>query len=114
MQTGLHAYIHRWGLGDCSNGGISSRCEAVTIVGDGIEGPFIPSKEYPAVRLVRRQICGREHLHLEPVEAPKRGNIGWMFGGTYVAVCDDRFPHDYPLPLHDRQETAIHYDILSQ
>jgi len=113
MKKGIHANIYRSNSGEFSGGGISARCGTVTVIGAGYEGSFVPSKGAPAVKLVTRRIAGLEYKHLEPVEAPAPGNAGWMFGGTYVASSDARFPHDYPLPLHDRQEKSGDYTVLS-
>lgn len=94
---GLHAQIFKWNLGDCSLGGISSRVNAVTIV--NVDGPFEPDDEHPAVKIVRREIYGKEYLHAEPVEPGT-----WAAGGTLICSSDSRFSEasQYPLHLHDR------------
>lgn len=90
----------------CSNGGISSRCNTVTLVGDNIPKVFEVSEDAPAVKLVKRTIFGKEYLHIEPVEPVGKGKTGWMAGGSFVYSCDSRFRNlsPYPLSLHDRQE----------
>lgn len=96
-------------IGNCSAGGLSSRCKSVTIIGEGIDEIFEATADSPAVKIVKRG----DYIHAEPVNKPINGNIGWMAGGTFIYSCDSRFPAHYPIPLHDRQETQANYDILS-
>lgn len=100
-------------IGNCSNGGISSRCKSAILVGEGIAKVFGPSPECPAVKLVHRTICGKPYVHAEPVESKNGNNVGYMAGGTFIYTCDSRFPSSYPIPLHDRQETPEQYERLS-
>lgn len=111
---GLHAYIYRQGT-DCSNGGISSRCDAVTIVGEGIPEVFSAREDAPAVRVVRRQFASGQYVHLEPVDQPA-GMCGPMFGGTLVYSSDSRFRElvsPYAVSLHDRFDTWEDYRAMS-
>lgn len=100
-------------IGNCSNSGISSRIKAVTIVGE-IPKIFEADEKSPAVKIVRRMLCGRIYLHAEPIESIKNGNVGYMMGGCFIWSSDSRFPSDYPIPLHDRQETSEQNEILSR
>jgi len=99
---------------DCSNGGISSRFEEVQLLIGGSEdvlaqlGPFT-EQGTPRVRLIKRELRLRdgsdgEYLHAEPNERPAKGRSGYMNGGTFITTSDSRFPHDYPIKLHDRTE----------
>ena len=104
---------------DCTNGGISSRCDTVTVV--GIEGAeiFEANEDRPAVKLVFRTICGRRIVHAEPVDPVPEGHVGWMMGGNYIATSDSRFSKAIggfygAIPLHDRSETYEQYDQLSR
>lgn len=108
---GLHCSVLRNAdHGDCTNGGLTSRVSAVTLVGEGVEGPFEPTERDPGVKLVRRWAgTPREYLHAEPLEAPPAGHVGWMFGGNFIHTSDGRFPSRYPIPVHDRSETAADY-----
>lgn len=74
----------------------------------------IRMSKLPVLKLVTRQIGGREYKHVEPVGIVPAGMIGWMAGGTFVYSSDSRFPNQYPLSLHDRTETAKQYERLSQ
>lgn len=47
-MKGLHVSVH--GI-DCTNGGVTSGRKSVTLIGDGVEGPFEPCDEFPAVIL---------------------------------------------------------------
>ena len=102
-QKGLICNIYKPEDGDCSNGGISSRCNSVTLIGIGAD-IFDVQEDRPAVRIVKRDLGGKygEYMHAEPVEQPV-GMNGPMFGGCYIRG-DSRTPGAYPIPLHDRFE----------
>ena len=104
-------------IGECSNGGISSRCKAVTVVGIPDAEIFSAGEDRPAVKLVKRQIMGKTVVHAEPVEAPPQGCVGWMMGGSYISTSDGRFGRAVgfygAVALHDRCETPEQYRQLS-
>lgn len=113
---GLRAQIYRGSLGDCSNGGISGRVNEVTII--NVEGPFDPTPEAPAVRLVRGNIWGSVKIVVEDDDSRGPERVGPMFGGTFVATSDSRFADAVDkligtrggaVALHDRYETAAEY-----
>src|SRR5690554_3305263 len=57
----------------CSNGGISSRCDSVTLVewdGRPVKGAHEPSADAPAVKVVKRILQGMPYFHCEPAEQP--------------------------------------------
>ena len=104
-------------IGNCSNHGISDRFNELLIVHE--EGFIDIDPENPPenlVKLVVRNLWGKEYKHLEPVVGPDKGAVGWMFGGSYAASSDSRFGKisDYPLPIHDRQESQEMYDRMSR
>ena len=101
-------------IGNCSNGGISKHNKTVTIVGPGIPRIFDARPGAPAVKIVRRSFGGQSYIHAEPVNGKKADQVGWMAGGSFIYSCDSRFPSPYPIPLHDRQETAELNDLLSR
>jgi hypothetical protein len=103
-------------LARCANGGISERCDYVTITGPGIPEIFEPGPERPEVRLVTRTICGEPYCHAEPVEPPAEGRTPYMAGGAYVHTSDSRFTRlcRYPIALHDRTDTWADHEILSR
>lgn len=104
IQKGLRCNIYRDDK-NCSNGGISSRVHRVTLIGDEIAKVFEPDESAPAVILVKREIAGSEYLHAEPLELA-RAKKWAMDGGTFIYTTDSRFPSLYPIPLHDRTESA--------
>jgi len=108
QDCGLICHIYRSGLGECSNGGVSSKTDMVTLVGIGLS-PYEPTAECPAIKLVERN----GYAHAEPVEQPV-GLVGPMFGGTFIYSSDSRFPGKYPIALHDRWETQETYERLSR
>ena len=102
--------IYKPHTGDCSNGGISSKFNEILLISpDGfIE---VDGSEPNLCELGSVSFGGRTHYHIKPVAKPT--GAGWMYGGTVVACSDSRFPFDYPLKLHDRQETWEQYEALS-
>ena len=101
MKKGMTAYIYRSDY-DCELNKMYGK-EAVTLIDPEIPGLHYPTEERPAVILVRRKIGGREYIHAEPLQ-PEGENKWYMSGGTFISACDGRFPHDYPIGLHDRYE----------
>jgi len=96
-------------IGDCTNGGCSATAKRV-LVWDPKMKPLLTVDEIAAVSLpilkvVRRMIQGKEYLHLEPLGNPEQGR--WMAGGNFAYTSDSRFPHDYPLSIHDRSERGL-------
>jgi len=91
-------------IGNCSNGGISSKYKDVLVIIEGQDiGPFEESEDRPTVKIVKRIICGEEYIHAEPTSI--KG--GCMAGGCFIYSCDSRFMEaisSYPISLHDRQE----------
>jgi hypothetical protein len=89
---------------NCSNGGISSRCKNVLLVGIGIPEILEESEEHPPVHIVEREVYGEKYLTAYPIEPCPSNKAGYMFGGTFIYSSDSRFPATYPVPLHDRTE----------
>lgn len=100
---GLHCSILRnLRIGDCSAGGISSRVEAVTLVGEGIPEVFPATDDAPAVVVHANTFAGKKYFHVDPKNLFDAGK--WtMAGGAFIWTSDSRFPFDYPLALHDRE-----------
>lgn len=103
-------------IGNCSNNGISSRYNQVLLIHE--EGHVVIDEENPPenlVRLVKCKMFGKEYMHLEPYKPVQSGCVGYMMGGTYASSCDSRFWRisNYPLPIHDRQETQEMYNKMS-
>ena len=105
---------------DCTNGGDSSQVDEFTIVGiikgvkgnnlgtPGIEYNAIPapqgvSEKAPAIVIIERDFYGE----MRPCAVPLEKLGAWtMFGGNFITCSDSRFPGRYPIPVHDRIETA--------
>ena len=87
----------------CSNHGISEKFDRLLLIcEDG--NIIVDENDIPEnlVKMVTRQIFGKEHKHIEPYRAAT--GRGWMAGGAFAYTSDSRFPHKYPLSIHDRQE----------
>lgn len=95
----------------CSNNGISEKFDELLLVcEDG--NVVIDKNNLPEnlVIMVSRNLFGKEHKHIEPYANPT--GLGWMSGGSVAYSSDARFESDYPLCIHDRQETQEMYNRL--
>jgi hypothetical protein len=106
-------------IGDCTNHGVTSTQDRLYLICD--EGWFErPADDSSLLRLGKVHISGldgKDYYHVKPVNDPRYDDgehVGPMMGGNFVWSCDSRFPADYPLPVHDRFETAEEYDRLSR
>jgi hypothetical protein len=118
---GMTVSVFRWGLGDCTNGGVSAGVGSLCVV--NVPGPFDPCPAMPAFELVEGP-GGRGHAILRPVEAKKPGMVGPMFGGNYAETSDGRFTEALrdltgakfygAVPIFDRYETPADYEALSR
>lgn len=111
IVQGLRVYVYRnKSIGDCTNGGISSRYDTLILVGKGVEGPEIVDLDDPpenAAKLVRRFLpwLGPDpFMHIEPLDGK-----WYMAGGNIAYTSDSRFPSPYPLQIHDRTESTEEY-----
>ena len=95
-------------IGNCSNNGISSKYSSVLLIGLEIPGNTEIRDNVPTVILQKRN----EYITCRPCTPPY--GVGYMFGGCFVYSSDSRFPSQYPIPLHDRQETQEQYNMLSK
>lgn len=87
---------------DCTNEGITSKVNRITLCGDELPELSEATESAPAFKIVKRHMFGGEYIHVEPWDAPE--GRGWMFGGNVCYTSDSRFPNQYPLKIHDRQE----------
>ena len=118
---GMTVSVFRWGLGDCTNNGVSAVAGSLCVV--NVPGPFDPSAALPAVELVEGP-GGRGHAILRPVEAKRPGMVGPMSGGNFGYSSDSRFSeaiqkltgsrHYGAVSIHDRYETPDEYKALSR
>lgn len=112
----LSVEIFKWSLGDCSNHGISSRHKEILL--ECPTGPIEIDEKNPPENLckvVKRDLGFTKYVHIEPVAEAK--GAGWMFGGTIVDTSDSRFREitgvEYPLHLHDRDESWEMYNCMA-
>jgi len=113
----LPVYVYKNPLfAGCSNDGISSMFdELLLICDDGNERIDPDNLPENLCKVVTRTIAGREYKHIEPFVQHDEGCTGWMSGGSLAYSSDARFHDisDYPLSIHDRQETWAQYEALS-
>jgi hypothetical protein len=101
---GYRVYVFESSLSSSQN---VLKGDSYVLVTDGIQGDSsqVDSDEIH-LKLVKRNLFGKEYLHAEPVNVNKRGNQ--MFGGKFVWSTDSRFRDDIsesPIQLHDRVES---------
>ena len=111
----LRINVFKDSLGDCTNNGITNRFDHLLLICE--EGYIEVDETNPPenlVQIVTRYICGERYKHIEPVARPASGCVGWMSGGNVAYSCDSRFHRlsQYPLCVHDRQETQQQYDAM--
>ena len=116
----LSVYIYR-NDSDCTNGGVSANKNRLSFAGPGVEGPFEIEKNEIYLGLVIRNLFGETYLHVDPMingkkYKPFNDSVGPMFGGNFIYSSDSRFRFvsNYPIPIHDRFETAKQYEKLSR
>lgn len=104
---GLTGYVLRDAyLGDCTNGGISSRYDKLILIdrnNPDLGYVDVNTNNAPenAVEICSINVLGKTYYNVKPV---KRGGKWFMAGGNFLWSSDSRFPADYPLPIHDRTE----------
>lgn len=99
----------------CSNGGITERFDRLLLVcEDGFVDVDETNPPENLVKIVTRNFGGKEYKHIEPVASTAPGAVGWMSGGALAYSSDSRFSRlsQYPLCVHDRQETQEQYDSM--
>lgn len=99
-------------IGNCSNHGISERYRNILLECE--DGNYEVDLDNPPENFcVIDEILG--YKFVRPYAKPTE--IGWMAGGSLVYTSDSRFRRnisEYPLALHDRQESQRMYDMLSR
>lgn len=111
----ISVYVYKSSLGDCTNGGLSSRNK--TILLEHPRGNYDVDEQNPPdnlCKVVTRELWGSEYKHIEPYA--KATGVGWMHGGNIAGCSDSRFSElsQYALDIHDRTESQEMYDILSR
>jgi hypothetical protein len=100
---GMHVSIYRSADGsDCPLKGMSSRVTQAILIGEGVPELFEPGPDCPALYLDEHAGYLRL-LPMPPVEIEDQGRW-FMDGGNFAWSHDSRFPCDYPIPIHDREE----------
>jgi len=111
-RRGLRLEIYTPSYGNCSNGGVSSKCKSVTLVGPNVPEIFEESEDAPAVEI---KVGHRGHRYVALVNEKKPNAIGPMNGGCLVWSSDSRISEimGHPMNFHDRYETQKEYDMYS-
>lgn len=123
-KLSVDVYRSNTGIYDCTNGGITSRHDSLTLFWNCTREE---AKNYcekngidtdTCLFLVKRELWGEDHSYAEPLIRPKN-KIGGMMGGNFVYTCDSRLYKlngltcATPIPVHDRFESQREYDALS-
>lgn len=104
---GYRVNIYKSGNDTSSQNVVSRKFNKTILVTDGVKGDsFSVMSNEPYIKLVKRNLLGKEFLSAEPVNFGVDKNHK-MFGGDFVWSSDSRFRKDIserPIPLHDRVE----------
>lgn len=99
----LTHYVYVSQLGDCSNGGVTSRKKELQVLLDPLQ-----AEEHDDDTLV---IIAYDPLHKQQIPwyhavplGLLRSGVHSMFGGNMVQTSDSRKPCQYAIPVHDRVE----------
>ncbi len=122
-HSSVEVYRHKaWG--DCTNGGVSSRYDTMTLFWECEREEAIAYCEQNGMDtdaclwLEPRELWGEDHSYARPLEH-QQGMCGPMMGGNFIYTCDGNFPKlhglktNSPIPVHDRYETREEYAELS-
>lgn len=100
-MKGLSANIYK-STTTSSNGGISSFCDSVVLIGEGLPEIFSAKDNSPLVTVIYRE---RHNDYIAvPTSFINEGVTGYMFGGSFVYSSDSRFKFGAPIKLFDRLE----------
>ena len=107
---GLLVNVYKTEGRDCTNGGVSARSIKGLCL-TNVDGPFDPSDDYPAAKLVKQTFGFGSSVKVIPEEAEGKQT---MMGGNYAATSDSRFSdkieqmlgyyYNGAVPIHDRVE----------
>lgn len=107
---GLLVEVYKWSLGDCTNGGVSSKHNKLCII--NMEGPFEPRDDAPAALLIQHPSV-KEHCYIVPKELIDSSRV-FMSGGNFAYSSDTRFwqavnkltgtKGSFAVSIHDRTE----------
>lgn len=115
----IRAYVYKSKqLGDCTNGGVSSKYDSLLVTCDrgwiDVDEDNLPEN---LMKVVKRENFGQTTYHLEPVV--KATGVGWMNGGNFASSSDGRFSELVggmygAVAIHDRTESRELNDMLSR
>ncbi len=106
----LRIYVYKNDLfKGCSNNGISEKFDELLLVCE--DGNVDIDENNIPENLVVIAEGFRGYKYIRPYKEPE--HLGWMSGGSIAYSSDARFNSQYPLKIHDRQETQEMYDRLS-
>ncbi len=111
---GLHVYVYKWNLQDCTNKGVTSHVNRLTVT--NVDGPSEPTVDAPEALLLSGPHGTKHVVPLTGHETD--GMVGPMMGGNYAASHDSRWSEAVgfygAVAIHDRWETQEQYDQLSR
>lgn len=104
------ADIYRFPLGDCTNGGISSGTNKLTVFARHLTfaqvAYYCLENKIPPAGVLK--LVYREHINYVHAEPLINRHRQYMAGGNYIYSSDSRFKMlsgiRYPVPIHDRAE----------
>ena len=120
MKKGLSVRVLRDGLGDCTNGGVTSIHNDFILVGEGVPEVAGGESSNKLVLCSKRVSSDRILTYAVPLslyDVEKNCSLAVMMGGNFIYSFDSRFrkltQEGSPIPVHDRVETWEQYCQLS-
>ena len=117
-MKGLTLYVYRTHERDCTLGGVSSKANRLTLVGDGIPEIDEATEDAPEIVLQRSNAVNSNddrQISLRLIPPHLLDERRWtMFGGNFATTCDSRLGDAIEritgrrffgaIPIHDRVE----------
>ena len=104
MAKGMLVFVLRSAIGDCTNGGVTSKQDKFILVGPGIPEIFEAAEGEVYLTFEKMEIGNKTYYHAKPSNA----NGKWiMAGGNFVYTSDSRMDiinGGHPISVHDRIE----------
>jgi hypothetical protein len=88
---------------DCTNNGLSSKGSEAILIWNETREEIEKIISTEKIIFILSEGLGHQKYRALPITHD--GKKWAMFGGNFLWSSDSRFPHDAPIPIHDRYES---------